>query len=164
MAFAKLRIHTETTLKMFESTTILLGQEIRRFRDKVCPKHKTVELPREETARIRRNAAIIREIGSSNVKESTRRGRMIRYLNLDTYKFHSLGDYPEAIRKFGTTDSYSTQLVSNTDIFSYEMKKLLILQFVHRVKRTIPFSKGFGKEQISAMWKLNLRSTRLTDG
>ena len=28
-----------------------------------------------------------------------------------TVKFHFLGDYVHHIRKFGTTDSYSTQLV-----------------------------------------------------
>ena len=32
--------------------------------------------------------------------------------NLNTYKLHSLGDYVETIRRYGTTDSYSTQLVS----------------------------------------------------
>lgn len=32
-------------------------------------------------------------------------------MNLDTYKIHSLGDYVEAIRQYGTTDSYSTELV-----------------------------------------------------
>lgn len=109
MAFAKLRVHTETTLAMFESTTILLGQEIRRFKEKVCSKYKTRELPREEAARGRRNAAMISKTGSAT--ESTKSGRLLRYLNINTYKFHSLGDYPEIIRKFGTTDSYSTQLV-----------------------------------------------------
>jgi len=33
-------------------------------------------------------------------------------LNLLTVKFHFLGDYVCHIRLFGTTDSYSTQLVS----------------------------------------------------
>jgi hypothetical protein len=33
-------------------------------------------------------------------------------LNLFTYKFHALGDYVRTIRLFGTTDSYSTQIVS----------------------------------------------------
>lgn len=31
--------------------------------------------------------------------------------NLDTYKYHSLGDYTEHIRQYGTTDSYSTEPV-----------------------------------------------------
>lgn len=35
-----------------------------------------------------------------------------KILNLFTYKFHALGDYVRTIRLFGTTDSYSTQIVS----------------------------------------------------
>ena len=34
-------------------------------------------------------------------------------LNVFTVKFHFLGDYVRHIRLFGTTDSYSTQLVSS---------------------------------------------------
>jgi hypothetical protein len=33
--------------------------------------------------------------------------------NLETYALHSLGDYPNTIRQFGTTDSYSTEPVSS---------------------------------------------------
>jgi hypothetical protein len=33
-------------------------------------------------------------------------------LNLNTYKHHALGDYSATIRKYGTTDSYSTEPVS----------------------------------------------------
>jgi hypothetical protein len=38
----------------------------------------------------------------------------LKTLNLFTYKFHALGDYVRTIRLFGTTDSYSTQIVSAT--------------------------------------------------
>jgi len=31
--------------------------------------------------------------------------------NLNTYKFHALGDYTSTIRQYGTTDSYSTEAV-----------------------------------------------------
>ncbi len=40
-------------------------------------------------------------------------GRLRRALNLNTYKDHSLGDYVETIRQYGTVDSYSTELVNN---------------------------------------------------
>jgi hypothetical protein len=39
--------------------------------------------------------------------------RKKKKLNLCTYKFHALGDYVRTIRMFGTTDSYSTQTVSD---------------------------------------------------
>lgn len=35
----------------------------------------------------------------------------VKILNLFTYKLHALGDYVRTIRLFGTTDSYSTQIV-----------------------------------------------------
>ena len=34
------------------------------------------------------------------------------YLNLNTVKFHSIADYPNCIMRFGSTDSYSTAIVS----------------------------------------------------
>lgn len=37
--------------------------------------------------------------------------RRAKAFNLDTYKYHSLGDYLEHIRHYGTTDSYSTEPV-----------------------------------------------------
>jgi hypothetical protein len=42
---------------------------------------------------------------------SPRLGKKKRGLNLATVKLHFLGDYVRHIRLFGTTDSYSTQLV-----------------------------------------------------
>lgn len=36
----------------------------------------------------------------------------VKVLNLFTYKLHALGDYVRCIRLFGTTDSYSTQIVT----------------------------------------------------
>jgi hypothetical protein len=42
---------------------------------------------------------------------SAGRGRLPKTLNLNTYKLHALGDYTATIRKYGTTDSYSTEAV-----------------------------------------------------
>ena len=42
------------------------------------------------------------------VSSATRRAKTF---NLDTYKYHSLGDYVEHIRQYGTTNSYSTEPV-----------------------------------------------------
>jgi hypothetical protein len=39
--------------------------------------------------------------------------RRVKHFNLLTYKMHALGDYVSTIRQFGTTDSYSTQIVSS---------------------------------------------------
>lgn len=42
-------------------------------------------------------------------------GPRVKEFNLSTYKLHALGDYASAVRRFGTTDNYSTQIVSTTD-------------------------------------------------
>ena len=45
-------------------------------------------------------------------------------LNINTYKVHSLGDYASTIRQFGTTDSYSTVIVSDSSIIDLEIDDL----------------------------------------
>jgi hypothetical protein len=101
---AKLRMHTEATLTQLEQVTTNLGHLMRDFRDKTCAKFKTTELEREVEARNRRNA---RKKGTKAQNQS----RKVKSLDLHTYKFHALGDYVRTIRMFGTTDSFSSQLV-----------------------------------------------------
>jgi hypothetical protein len=48
--------------------------------------------------------------GTSNIGK-----KKSRLLNLSTYKLHALGDYVDAIRRYGTSDNYSTQTVSRMD-------------------------------------------------
>lgn len=54
-------------------------------------------------------------INPTTNKRSTRRRKI---LNINTYKYHSLGDYAATIRRIGTTDSYSTESVSYRALFS----------------------------------------------
>jgi hypothetical protein len=91
-ALAKLRMHTRTTLDLLEKCTVYLGELMRKFRDATFLEFNTVALPREA-----------RKSSSPNKKKKP--------LNLNTYKFHSLGDYVRTIQLFGCTDSFSTQLV-----------------------------------------------------
>lgn len=49
------------------------------------------------------------------VSQSTKKAntpRVIKF-NMNTYKLHALADYPAYIRLMGTTDNYSTQMVSS---------------------------------------------------
>ena len=92
-ALAKLRMHTRATLDLLEKSTVHLGQLMRKFRDATFTKFNTVALPRE-------------------ARKSPSTGGKKKLLNLNTYKFHSLGDYVRTIELFGCTDSYSTQLVN----------------------------------------------------
>lgn len=60
-------------------------------------------------------------------------GPIAKYFNLLTYKLHALGDYVQTVRLFGTTDSYSTQIVRSTVFIRY-----LLTCYYHRVNlRTV---------------------------
>lgn len=119
---AKLRMHTKYTLDMLRTQTTLLGQELRRFESEICPHYKTEETPREQAARVRAHARrqaqknadtqveLIELVQCASAIGGTRK---VKTFSLSTYKLHSLGDYPLEITGYGTTDGYSTQLVSH---------------------------------------------------
>ena len=105
-AFAKLQLHTESTLQILEWLTTELGQLTRKFRDATQSAFVTFELPKETEARKRhQNSGKGKEKAAAGGKKS-------KILNLFTYKWHALGDYISAIRLFGSTDGFSTQVVS----------------------------------------------------
>ncbi|TDL17170.1 hypothetical protein BD410DRAFT_886035 [Rickenella mellea] len=98
---AKLRVHTEDSLTCLEEATRGLGAQIRRFKKVTCDVYDTHELPAETAARGRRKRRI--HTASSTVSPKTKQ------LNLSTFKLHALEHYVQMIRRYGTTDSYSTQ-------------------------------------------------------
>jgi hypothetical protein len=129
-AYAKLRLHTESTLSAFQMSTTSLGEQLRHFAGVVCPAFETKETPAEEGARGRRAAAKAKkkakktadaeqdttadvEDTAANEKDAPRTKKNKKF-SLRTYKLHALGHYPDTIRHFGTTDSYSTQTVCST--------------------------------------------------
>lgn len=106
---AKLRLHTDTTLQILDDVTTELGDAFRKFESKICPIFSTQELPREAEARQRRQ---LKENGTNGKKKlNVVSLRKKKEFNLQTYKWHSLGDYVKTISKYGSTDSYSTELV-----------------------------------------------------
>ena len=111
-AFAKLRLHTDTTLNDFKTLTSRLGISVRTFIKDVCSQYDTTELPHEMAARGRREAALTKKLGKSGRSKKRQKSlRLRKQLNLSTYKYHALGDYPDLIAWFGTTDNASTQTV-----------------------------------------------------
>ncbi|KIK11502.1 hypothetical protein PISMIDRAFT_122575, partial [Pisolithus microcarpus 441] len=111
-ALAKLRLHTEDTLKSLKYTTRLLGQQLRKFQAFTCASFQTTELPSKTAARNRRREAKFESQKGESTSTSHPGTRQLKTFNLSTYKIHALGDYVDTIRMFGTTDSYSTQMVS----------------------------------------------------
>lgn len=82
----------------------------------MCPHFATRETPREAAASLRRSAADSSK-KAGKVKEGPVKGlgqtksSHQKEFNLVTPKMHALVHYPDMFERFGTTDSYSTQLV-----------------------------------------------------
>ncbi|EIW73875.1 hypothetical protein CONPUDRAFT_26644, partial [Coniophora puteana RWD-64-598 SS2] len=116
-AHAKLRLHTDDTLELFDQATVTLGQTTRKLQKLVCPAYDTRELPSETGARHRRAAKLHIKNGKNPQLPGrahavdASRGVKPKRLNLETYKYHALGDHPNTIRQVGTTDNYTSQLV-----------------------------------------------------
>ena len=114
-SFAKLHLHSESTLTYLEKLTRDLGKQMRQFRDKTCSHFETFELPREVEARNRRQQSK----AQGKQPEGGSGGKKIKSLNLLIYKWHALGDYIRTIRLFGGTDGYSTQLVCSKLVYPF---------------------------------------------
>ena len=104
-------MHTDDTLDIFDEATRGIGAEFRAFKKKTCAAFSTTELDREREARLRKGL----KKGQTS-KSSTSSERLSKTINIQTYKHHSLGDYPAMIRRFGTLDSLSTEPVSRFSI------------------------------------------------
>lgn len=160
---AKLRMHTDPTLDLLSPVTTSLSNSLREFDEKTCALFQTQELERERAARQRRQEKATTNNGAEPRASATgNKTRKPKHLNLKTYKYHALGDYVTTIRRFGTTDSYSTQPVSlqstayplalTIDIYQSELEhKISKARFIRTSGRSIP-------EQIS---KIELRQRRI---
>jgi len=116
-ALAKLRVQTESTIYNLELLTTHLGEALRHFSDLICPNFETIDTPGEARARARALTRKKAASASTSLAAVKSTGKVVsdrprRYFNLNTYKLHAMGHYACDIREFGTTDSYSTQIVS----------------------------------------------------
>ena len=107
-ALAKLRLHTETSLRHLDAATVTLGIALRKFENTTCPAFDTRELPRDETVY---RAPISAQPRKKNQKARASKGAKAVF-TLNTYKLHRLGDYADAIHRIGTMDNPTTQIVS----------------------------------------------------
>jgi hypothetical protein len=101
-AFAKMRMHTDSTLTHLKEITKELEKLMRKFEALLRTQYATVELPREAEARNRRDKAAARPSSG---------GKQAKLFNLFTYKWHALADYVPTIQLFGGSDGFSTQIV-----------------------------------------------------
>lgn len=116
-ALAKLRLHTDESLTLFDEATCLLGWQLWKFQDFRCRGFNTLELPSETATRWRRKNG---QFNISNTTAHNISGAHLKSFNLNTYKLHALGDYVWTIQLFGTTDSYTIQIVDQLTSPFYE--------------------------------------------
>jgi hypothetical protein len=152
-AFAKLRLHTESTLQHLERLTTELGQLTRKFRDTSQSAFATFELPKETKARKRRQKS---GKGKERTAAGNASGKKSKFLNLYTYKWHALGDYVRAIRLFGPTDGFSTQVVSK--FLPMYLSHSESCFFVNRVNSLTKLSSACTDRQTSATLSTKLLS------
>jgi hypothetical protein len=107
-ALAKLRLHSESSVAFLAETFKKLSGLLRKFQLYTCTEFNAVELPRERAA-CQRKANERSESSNASAESS---GTRPKKFNLRTYKFHAMGDYVRTIWFFGTTDSFTTQIVS----------------------------------------------------
>lgn len=111
-ALAKLCQHTSPTLEKLSNATTKLGHELRQFQS-ATKDLEVFETSRELSARQRQVAKQAQHqpiVTEPHVEIKRRQCK----LNLNTPKFHALGDYVAAIAQYGTTDSFSTQTVKHS--------------------------------------------------
>lgn len=113
---AKLRLHTKSTLNALDTSTTRLGKLLRQFEVITERDFKVNALPSEEAARGRRLARAMAKSKPkpTEIVDGQKKKKKKKLFSLKTYKMHSLGDYVWSIRRYGTTDSNNTQIVSNS--------------------------------------------------
>ncbi len=151
-----MRLHSETSVRLLDDTTTVLGHELRHFANVTCLHFRTRETQAEYEKRKRTEArrqhtaaqtlggsssgralpsapapvsgpppptaltsasgpapptapALTSTASTATVPSS---GRRPQTFNLSTIKMHFLGDYTWFIKSIGTTDSYTSQIVS----------------------------------------------------
>jgi hypothetical protein len=126
---AKLRLHHDLTLQLLDQTTAQLGSQFRRFQVETCQKVPTVELQSEADRRARqaisRAPAAPSTAAASSTAPAGSSTRRPKNFSMNTPKYHSLGHYAANIRRFGTVDSYSSEIVGLASYNSSRVDRLI---------------------------------------
>jgi len=149
-ALAKLRLHSETTLTFLDETFKKLSHQLRKFRDFTCVAFTMVELPKEKSTRERKDAHEHSDASNTDAGTGGQKGKKF---NMNTYKFHAMGDYVHSIRHFGTVDSFTSQIVHESFLCVH-----ISIRFLARESWRIEHSKCSIHWQANTTPQLNLLS------
>jgi hypothetical protein len=118
---AKLWMHSDWTLDIMDQVTSAVGQQLCDFKAMVCSAYVTHELRQEVEVRTRCSAKwAVTQIGkhsssgdrAAESHSSPKNAQCTKTFNLQTYKFHALGNYVSTIHQYGMSNSYSSKPVS----------------------------------------------------
>ncbi|KAL0062417.1 hypothetical protein AAF712_010696 [Marasmius tenuissimus] len=119
-AYAKLCLHTDSTVSSLERATTQLRKSLWTFQNE-AKKFDTYKTPKEMESRHRREAAAEkksqRDTGSTREEDTNGKGKAKKKasghkkkeFNISTAKMHFLGDYAHLVKEYGMTDSYTTR-------------------------------------------------------
>jgi len=117
----KFRAFVTKTCPTFETRELSreVDARVRRQNANSAPKRCRTNGTSSNNPQTEANAQTINQISSNSLAatqqstsgSSTKLKRRRKTFNINTYKFHSFGDYVETIRQIGTMDSFSTEPV-----------------------------------------------------
>ena len=119
-ALAKPRMHTDDSLALLQQSLWSLGDQLHHFQQDMCEKLHAHKLPTQAVQQQRREMV---ELNAGQQRKEACSTLLPKKINLDIYKFHALGDYVTMIKMYGTTDSFTTQVVSEHQV------SLFLLQY-----------------------------------
>jgi hypothetical protein len=96
----------------------------------------------------------------SSKGKSQRTAQQPKTLNLNTYKFHALGDYTSTIRQYGTTDSYSTEAVRAHHFHTRLSLKSTQAELEHRTPKA-RYTRTSRKQFVKQLAQIERRQTRI---
>ncbi|THU91114.1 hypothetical protein K435DRAFT_674752, partial [Dendrothele bispora CBS 962.96] len=118
-AYAKLRLHSDSTIASFRVATRVFGDSLRKFVRKTCANFETTELDTERIKRVQRQNRRKEKMGMDTPVDPASDDYQKVSFNPNTIKFHAMGHYADAIVYLGTTDVYLTQRASISIFFWY---------------------------------------------
>lgn len=114
-SYAKLKLHSDSTLVSFDNQTTLIGRTLRSFKKKTCDKIDTRKLAQKDSGyRTPRQpdhpsrGAPTGKKGAASRKAAPSSGKK-KVFNMNTYKMHALGHYVPSVKRLSTNDNYSTK-------------------------------------------------------
>ncbi|KAG2056709.1 hypothetical protein BDR06DRAFT_1039209 [Suillus hirtellus] len=133
-ALTKLRMHSESTLSVLDKTFKCLTHQLHKFQKFTCNTFTTMELPKERAAHKHKAT---HQCLTSDIPDAGGGGQRTKKFNMNTYKFHTIGDYLQTIQLFGMIDSFTSQIVCEHPFHIFHLNLILGQgELVHRALNT----------------------------